>query len=92
MTFAEIQEEMNAYTKRRQQEIKLQRQIYAEQIFYLAHLASRSFHDPNKLPKTLSEAFPGLWEKEKEADDWMLLKANMCALAKVHKKEGGPAS
>lgn len=89
MTFAEIQEEINAYSKRRQDEIKLQRQLNAEHLFYLSHLIAHSFHKPDNLPKTVSEVFPELFKKQEKAVDWTVLKANMSALAEIHKRRRG---
>lgn len=84
MTFSEIQEEINAYVKRKNEELLLQRRLTANTIVTMSNLISLAFNQPQKLPKRADDLFPELFKNTNRSVDWKSIKANMSSIAKAH--------
>ena len=52
--------------------------------YALANLIGIAFHDPKHIPKTVSQAYPGLFEDQRKTADWTIIKANMLAYQKTY--------
>ena len=84
MSYADIMEHINGCVRREREELK----IRAAMDHTLACLIGLAFNAPKKLPKTPEKAYPGLFKDGGAGEtDWMIIKANMSAIAKAHNQK-----
>ena len=90
MTYIEVIEEIEAYTKRHGNEYKEQTRLRAAMDYQLAQLVGIAFNDPQKYPKTLQKAYPELFkENGKKAMTWQEQKENFKRYAEQHNRQTG---
>lgn len=61
MTYPEVVDEINAYGRRREADLREREQIRAKMDYQLAQLIGVMFHEPKKYPNSLKAAYPDLF-------------------------------
>jgi hypothetical protein len=89
MTYSEVLDELEAYSRRREADVKDQMWIQAQMDYSLAKLINIAVWDPKHLPDTVQKAYPGLFPKEEEKLTWQESKEQFKAYAEAHNRQKG---
>lgn len=87
MTYPEVVDEINAFGRRREADIRDQKQLRAMMDYQLAQLIGVMFNDPKKYPKSLRAAYPDLFPES--SSGWQVHKAQFQRYADEFNRQRG---
>lgn len=88
MTYMEIIDEIDAYNRRRESDMKDELRNNAAFIYKLGELIGIAFNDPKSYPKSAQEAFPKVFETQANGPiDWQMHKADFRAYAAIFNRQ-----